>query len=98
MTVTQNLTLADDIGPCPGDAVIVGADGVHLDLNGHTISGTGAQAGTHVGIRATGRQKLKISNGTVTGFDAGIALIGGSNNTVTGITAANNLGNPNTNA
>src|SRR5215467_8835964 len=92
MTVTQNLTLADDIGPCPGDGVIIGADGVHLNLNGHTISGTFSHAGTAVGVRATGRQKVKISGGTITGFDAGVALISGSGNTVTGLTVANNVG------
>ncbi|HET9050879.1 MAG TPA: right-handed parallel beta-helix repeat-containing protein [Candidatus Dormibacteraeota bacterium] len=96
MTVTQNLTLADDIGPCPGDGLVIGADGVHVNLNGHTIGGTYSHAGTSVGVRATGRQKVKISNGTITGFDAGVALISGSGNTVTGLTVANNQGNANT--
>lgn len=94
MTVTQNLTLADDIGPCPGDGVIIGADGVHLNLNGHTISGNFSHAGTSVGVRVTGHQKVKISAGTITGFDAGVALISSSSNTLTGLTVANNQGNP----
>jgi sugar lactone lactonase YvrE len=93
MTVTQNLTLADDIGPCPGDGVIIGADGVHLNLNGHTISGTFGHNGNNVGVRATGRQKVDISGGTITGFDAGVAIIDGGGNTVRGLTLANNVGN-----
>ena len=96
MTVTKNLSLASDIGPCPGDGIVVGADGVHIDLNGHTISGNFGHSGNNVGIRATGRQKVKISNGTVTGFDAGVALISGSGNTVSGLTVANNQGNQDT--
>jgi parallel beta-helix repeat protein len=93
ITVTQNLTLADDIGPCPGDGVIIGADGVHLNLNGHTISGNFSHGGNSAGVRATGPQKLDISNGTITGFDAGVALITGGGNTVRGLTVANNVGN-----
>lgn len=93
ITITQNLTLSSDIGPCPGDGVIIGADGVHLNLNGHTISGSFSHGGNSVGVRATGRQKLDISNGSVTGFDAGVALINGGGNTVRGMTVANNVGN-----
>jgi len=98
MTVKQNLTLSDDIGPCPGDGLVIGADNVHLDLNGHTISGNYGRTGQHPGIRLTGRQGVKISNGTVAGFDAGVALISGSNNIVTGLTVANNQGSTNTGA
>jgi hypothetical protein len=98
MTVTQNLTLANDIGPCPGDGLILGGNGIHLDLNGHTITGSYNHTGQTVGIRVTSRKDVKISNGTVTGFDAGVALISGSNNIVTGMTVANNVGGQNTGA
>ena len=96
MTVTQTLTLAADIGPCPGDGLIVGANGVHINLNGHTISGDYSHTGQHVGIRATSMKDARITGGTVTGFDAGIALISGSNNIVTGMTVANNQGGQDT--
>jgi sugar lactone lactonase YvrE len=96
MTVTQNLTLSDDIGPCPGDGLMIGADGVHLNLNGHTITGSYSHTGQSVGIRVTSHSRVKISDGTVTGFDAGVALISGYNNIVTGMTVANNQGSQNT--
>lgn len=94
MTVMKNMTLSDDIGPCPGDGLVIGADGVTLNLNGHMILGNSARAGTHVGVRVQGHTKVKVTSGTVTGFDAGVAIIGGSANTVSNLTVTNNVGNP----
>ena len=92
MTVMKNMTLSDDIGPCPGDGLVIGADGVKLNLNGHMLLGTSARAGTHVGVRIQGHTKVTVTGGTVTGFDAGVAIIGGSANTVSNRTVTNNLG------
>ena len=95
MLVTSNLTLNHDIGPCHGDGLVIGADGVHVNLSGHSIFGDGSRAGTHAGIRLEGRQNVRISGGAIASFDAGIAVIGGANNTFTNLTVANNRGNPN---
>ena len=94
MTVMKNMTLSNDIGPCPGDGLVIGADRVKLNLNGHMIFGTSARAGTHVGVRIQGHTKVTVTGGTVTGFDAGVAIIGGSANTVSKLTVTNNVGNP----
>lgn len=54
-------------------AILVKADDVTIDLDGHTISGPGA-AGTGVGISADGQSGLTVLNGTVRGMgDSGIA-------------------------
>ena len=40
-TITADTTLDRDLTDCPNNGIVVGADGITLDLNGHTISGDG---------------------------------------------------------
>ena len=42
-TLTQSVRLANDLTNCPADGLVIGADGITVDLNGHTIDGTVAQ-------------------------------------------------------
>lgn len=44
--VTQSTTLTNDVGPCTGDGLIIAANNVHLNLNGHKVFGTFSPAGT----------------------------------------------------
>ena len=39
--ITQDTTLDSDLIDCPGDGLVIGADDVTLDLNGHTVDGDG---------------------------------------------------------
>ena len=66
-TLMTDLRLESDLA-CPGDAIFVGADDISIDLNGHTISGTGAG----VGITVRSRQGVTIRGGLVRGFVTGI--------------------------
>lgn len=90
-TITQSTVLDSDVGPCPGDGIIVGANNITLDLNGFTVFGTAAP-GDGAGILIQGRTGVTVRNGRVTLFDAGVAIIGGSGNTVTGLTVQENIG------
>jgi parallel beta-helix repeat protein len=90
-TITSDTTLSTDVGPCPLDGVIVGADNLTLDLNGHRIFGT-AGTGDGGGVVVRQRQGVTVRNGTVSDFDGGVVIVGGSANTVSGITAVNNIG------
>ena len=38
-TITRDTTLKADLTNCPGDGLVIGADNITLDLNGHTIDG-----------------------------------------------------------
>src|SRR3712207_1967639 len=38
-TITSDTRLATDLINCHGDGIVIGADGITLDLNGHTIDG-----------------------------------------------------------
>lgn len=97
--VTRNLTLNRDLGPCPGDGLVVGADDITINFNGYRVLGTDA-LNDAVGIRLTGRKGVTIKGaaderrqaGTVSGFGAGIAMIGGSKNTVEGVQVRDNFG------
>src|SRR5919107_5165477 len=40
-TITTDTTLDRDLSDCPSNGIVIGADDITLDLNGHTISGDG---------------------------------------------------------
>ena len=90
-TITQSTLLTTDVGPCASNGIIVGADNIILDLGGHTVSGIAA-AGDGAGVLLQNRSGVTVRNGTVTDFDGGVVILGGSNNTVLRITANNNIG------
>ena len=68
-TIVADLTLDQDLF-CVAGGLIVAADGISLQLNGHTINGSG----TGVGIGVRGRRQVSIKGGTVRGFESGIML------------------------
>jgi parallel beta-helix repeat protein len=79
-TITRDTTLKADLTNCPGDGLVIGADNITLDLNGHTIDGTVAQSSTcdeppfgNAGIKLGGHDGLTIEDGTVQQFVHGIA-------------------------
>jgi len=89
-TITVSTVLDGNVGPC-ATGVTIGADNITLDLNGFTISGTPA-AGDGPGVNLVGRTGVTVKGGTVTQFDAGVAITGGSGNTVMSMTVLNNRG------
>ncbi|HEX2048937.1 MAG TPA: right-handed parallel beta-helix repeat-containing protein [Acidimicrobiales bacterium] len=89
-TITESTTLENDLGPCPGHGVVIGADNITFDLDGHTIRGSAGRDGA--GVFVLNRTGVTVTNGTVTAFDIGVAIDGGSNNTVSGMTARGNIG------
>lgn len=66
-TIVEHLKLDHDLN-CPGDGLIVGADGIKVDLNGFTIMGSGIGSGVDV----VGRTQVTIVGGTVRNFFAGV--------------------------
>lgn len=90
-TITQSTTLTADLGPCPNFGVIIGADGITLDLGGHRIFGT-PNFLDQAGVLMQGRTGATVRNGTISDFDGGVVIQGGSPNRVSGITAIRNIG------
>ena len=70
-TVTADTTLQADLRDCPRHGLVVGAAGVTIDLNGHTIAGDGIDStGTpDVGVLSEFHDGVTIENGTIEGFD-----------------------------
>ncbi len=97
--ITESIQLANDVGPCPGDGLVVGADNIVIDLNGHRVSGTpGPQQAEQdaVGIRLEDRSYVKVTSNppkdaVVTDFDSGILIDGGMKNHVEKITWDRNV-------
>jgi hypothetical protein len=73
-TITTSTTLSADLGPCGGNGVVIGADHVTLNLNGHGIRGGGGNVGVvsnHAGV--------VVENGSVSSFGVDVSLTGDSN-------------------
>lgn len=92
--ISHDMKLTADVGPCPGAGLIVAADGVTLDLNGHTVVGNPQARGDGPdapGILLRKVHRATVENGTVRAFDAGVVIDGGGDNTVTAVIARDNL-------
>jgi Right handed beta helix region len=74
-TLTSSTTLTQDMH-CNGNALIIGADDVTLDLGGHTVGGSGSGAG--ITLSGTGKPLAGavVENGTVSGFSDGLLIDG----------------------
>ena len=74
--ITASTKLAGDLTDCPGDGIVIGADNISLDLNGHTVDGDGASGvlGPDIGIRNDGFDGITVEGGTVQEFDFGIRI------------------------
>lgn len=92
--VTENTKLTGDVGPCPGMGIIIAASNVTVDLNGHTVTGNPRARGSGLdqgGVVLRRVRRVNLTNGTVRGFDAGVVIDGGGDNTVTRIKAIDNV-------
>lgn len=89
--ITQDTVLDSDIGPCPNNGIVIGADNIMLNLNGHRVFGT-PEPGDGAGILLHERTGVRVRNGTVTNFDGGVVIEGGSANKVFLMTVQDNIG------
>ena len=85
--VTTNVILRTDIVNCSGDGLVVGANGIRIDLNGHQL--TGLETPGSVGIRNVGHNGVRIDSskpfGSINEFDVGVLITRASRNTVTNV-------------
>ena len=68
-TIVADLKLDHDL-TCVGAGLIAGADGIKIDLNGYTITGSGSD----VGIAVTGRTDVSIAGGTIRNFAVAVRV------------------------
>ena len=99
-TVTQSVTLTQDLGPCPGNGLVVQASGITVDLEGHRIFGAADSSDNRVGIElaavtgvtVTGSAGKATVLGDVDGFASGVSIDGGSHNTIAKLDVHDNVG------
>ena len=85
-TITTDTTLDSDLVNCPNNGIVIGADNITLDLNGHTIDGDGTPVATcpegdrcDVGVaNLAGYDRLTIVGGRIRQFGVGIWVAGGA--------------------
>jgi len=92
LEVTEDTTLEGNIVCASGPALIVAADNVTLDLGGFTVSCSLDATAPGPAILLRGVSGATVQKGTVTGFGAGVAINGGSSNTVQNLTVVDNHG------
>jgi parallel beta-helix repeat protein len=97
--ITKDAILLKDI-QCPGVGMIVGADGITINLNNHRLSLTNSTDTLstpkveEIGILVPGQKNITINGpGIITGFDKAIEFAGSQKGYVLGLTLAdNNIG------
>jgi parallel beta-helix repeat protein len=72
-TITADTRLANDLLDCPGIGVVIGADDITLDLNGHTIDGDGLA--DVEGVSNIGHDGVAIEGGSIRDFVEGVAVL-----------------------
>lgn len=103
-TITADTKLANDLVACPGDGIVIGADNITLDLNGHTIDGDGMPSSFEqtcpgsgscdfdLGIdNSGGHDRVTIKGGSIRDFYEGVQMLGASDGRVTKLTLSNLL-------
>jgi len=102
-TITSDTVLNHDLQSCSGNGIIIGADNITFDCNGHTIAGD--NYGNDYGIYLANRNEVTVENCDIQGFQRGIFLNESNyniilNDTVTTTTSnlcdADSCGNPST--
>ena len=97
MRITEDTVLNRDLRNCPDDGIVFAADGVTLDLNGHTIEGDGRLrkdcpkgAICDDGVVSIGHSNLTVEGGTITNFALGGVMFQGRANRIAGVTSTEN--------
>jgi parallel beta-helix repeat protein len=92
--ITRDTVLDADVACDKGPAMVVVADGVTLDLGGHSVSGPSDSTAPGPAILLRGVSGVIVRNGTIERFEAGVAVEGGGHNVIEGLTVQDNVGAP----
>jgi parallel beta-helix repeat protein len=84
--ITQDTTLDSDLLNCPGDGIVIGADGITLNLAGHLVDGVGFPTSGAGVDNNEGHDGVAVTNGRISGFFAGVRMIGADDNVITRLT------------
>lgn len=87
--IKQSVKLTANLD-CKTDGIIVGADGITIDLNGFTLNGPGEKS-SKVGIMFADNDEVTVQGpGTIQNFQAGALFSGGEDNKISRVTFTDN--------
>jgi parallel beta-helix repeat protein len=96
-TITKDTKLHNDLTNCPNNGILIGADDITLDLNGHTIDGDGKrtencppQTPCDVGVFNEGHNGVRIKGGSIREFELGVSVLGASDNRLRHLSSSDN--------
>jgi parallel beta-helix repeat protein len=99
-TITSDTTLANDLTDCPQDGIVIGADDITLDLNGHTIDGTFAPEECPPGppppgcesngVLSEGHEGVTVEGGSIQEFGSGVWLAEGAGHRLRQLSVSDN--------
>jgi parallel beta-helix repeat protein len=96
-TITADTTLDSDLVDCPNNGIVIGADDITLDLNGHTIDGDDAFVDPcpenefcDFGVANDGHDGVRITGGTVREFANGVVIFGARRNSLGDLSTVDN--------
>ncbi len=97
-TITADTTLDSDLIDCPDNGIVIGADDITLDLNGHTIDGDGElredcpeDVICDDGVVALDHMHVTVRNGTLQEFALGALTVGASENRLLDLSITDNM-------
>jgi parallel beta-helix repeat protein len=97
-TITVDTKLIRNLVNCPNNGVIIGADNVTLDLNGHVIDGDGTEVADcpvdepcDLGVAAFDHRGLTIKGGTIRDFTFGALVVGTSHSRLSRLDLSHHL-------
>jgi parallel beta-helix repeat protein len=97
-TITADTTLDSDLVNCPNNGIVIGADDITLDLNGHRIDGDGTEFAScrprrefcDGGVLNDGHDGVTVRGGSVREFRIGVFVGKARHNRVLGISSSSN--------
>jgi parallel beta-helix repeat protein len=99
-TIITDTTLNTDLIDCPNNGIVIGADDITLDLNGHTIDGDKALVDPcpenefcDFGVINDGHNGVRITGGTVKEFGFGVGLLRARKNGLSDLSTFENIFN-----
>jgi large repetitive protein len=98
-TITTDTTLDSDLVNCPNNGIVIGADHITLDLNGHTIDGDGTLVDPcpegetcDVGVdNSAGHSGVTVEDGSIRQFSLGVLVLSASRNSLRHLSVTRNL-------
>ena len=97
-TITADTRLDGDLVDCPNNGIVIGADDITLDLNGHRIDGDSTPAAgcnprkepCDIGVANDGHDGVTVKRGSLRDFGIGVFVVVARNNRVLDVSSKQN--------